>query len=321
MNEVAARETAGLTPIALLAEEARVYSENIAMNMLNLGRVFIEAKKQVSHGAWGEWVATNAGMSARTAQQLMQCYQRFGENAHFARLDKSKMYKMLQLPEGTEERFAEEYDIENMTSREVEEAVRRVRAETDALLNAQKETLENERKARRAAEARADALAERPIEIPENVAAELREKDSTIERQRQENARIADQARESVFRAGELQRDLNRMKREMDENNETLAEMQAENDRLQREILDYQSAAAKGDAERTPSDELTADAFAGAVRQFIGVCARMPHMGRTFSVMPNDEHRQYDELLTTVESWARDARRALNTYEGGIVHA
>ena len=318
MNEVATREEKHLTPIALLAEEARTYSENIAVNMLNLGRVFIEAKEQVPHGNWGEWVSANAGMSVRTAQQLMQCYQRFGSNAHFARLDKSKMYKMLALPEGTEEKFAEEYDLENMTSREVEEAVKRVKAETDALINAQKNALEEERQARRAAEARAAALAERPAEIPPEVAQSLREKDDQIERMRQENIRIADQARDSVFARSTLQKDLNRARGEIAENNEALAELQAENDRLQREILDYQSAAAKGDAERVPSDALTADTFASAVRQFIGVCARMPHMGKTFAAMGNDEHRMYDELLRTMEGWTKDARRALNTYEGGL---
>ena len=318
MNEVATREEKHLTPITLLAEEARTYSENIAVNMLNLGRVFIEAKEQVPHGNWGEWVSANAGMSVRTAQQLMQCYQRFGSNAHFARLDKSKMYKMLALPEGTEEKFAEEYDLENMTSREVEEAVKRVKAETDALINAQKNALEEERQARRAAEARAAALAERPAEIPPEVAQSLREKDDQIERMRQENIRIADQARDSVFARSTLQKDLNRARGEIAENNEALAELQAENDRLQREILDYQSAAAKGDAERVPSDALTADTFASAVRQFIGVCARMPHMGKTFAAMGNDEHRMYDELLRTMEGWTKDARRALNTYEGGL---
>ena len=71
MNEIANTQQAGLTPIAVLAEEARIYSESMAMNMLNLGRVFTEAKKQVAHGEWGDWVQRYSGMSARSAQQLM----------------------------------------------------------------------------------------------------------------------------------------------------------------------------------------------------------------------------------------------------------
>ena len=78
-------------------------------------------------------------------------------------------------------------------------------------------------------------------------------------------------------------------------------------------MLNLQSTVAKGDAERTPCDELTADTFAAAVRQFIGTCARMPHMGRTFGMMRPEEYHVYDELLRTVEGWAKDARKALDT--------
>ena len=47
MNEITATSPqAGITPIAMLAEEARIYSESLAVNMLNLGRVFTEAKKK-----------------------------------------------------------------------------------------------------------------------------------------------------------------------------------------------------------------------------------------------------------------------------------
>ncbi|MBQ6255714.1 MAG: hypothetical protein IJJ60_03910, partial [Clostridia bacterium] len=58
-----------------------------------------------------------------------------------------------------------------------------------------------------------------------------------------------------------------------------------------------------------------------AVREFMGLCARMPYMSSTFSTMPVEEKRGYDELLRTVEGWAASARHALDTYaaEGGIV--
>lgn len=42
-------------------------------------------------------------------------------------VDKSKLYKMLALPEGTEDTFIAEHDVGTMTSREVEEAVRQER--------------------------------------------------------------------------------------------------------------------------------------------------------------------------------------------------
>ncbi len=306
MNEIANTQQAGLTPIAVLAEEARIYSESMAMNMLNLGRVFTEAKKQVAHGEWGDWVQRYSGMSARSAQQLMAIYSRFGDKPAFAGVEKSKMYKMLALPEGTEEAFAEKNDLSAMTSREVEEAVKRVREQAN-------EEIRRERAARKAAEERAEELSARPPEVPEEVSAALKSKDAMIEQQKQELERIAATGRDSVAEANRLRNDNNRLRRELNENAELLEETQQECNRAQAELLNLQSTVAKGDAERTPCDELTADTFAAAVRQFIGTCARMPHMGRTFGMMRPEEYHVYDELLRTVEGWAKDARKALDT--------
>ena len=306
MNEIANTQQAGLTPIAVLAEEARIYSESMAMNMLNLGRVFTEAKKQVAHGEWGDWVQRYSGMSARSAQQLMAIYSRFGDKPAFAGVEKSKMYKMLALPEGTEEAFAEKNDLSAMTSREVEEAVKRVREQAN-------EEIRRERAARKAAEERAEELSARPPEVPEEVSAALKSKDAMIEQQKQELERIAATGRDSVAEANRLRSDNNRLRRELNENVELLEETQQECNRAQAELLNLQSTVAKGDAERTPCDELTTDTFAAAVRQFIGACARMPHMGRTFGMMRPEEYHVYDELLRTVEGWAKDARKALDT--------
>lgn len=306
MNEIANTQQASLTPIAVLAEEARIYSESMAMNMLNLGRVFTEAKKQVAHGEWGDWVQRYSGMSARSAQQLMAIYSRFGDKPAFAGVEKSKMYKMLALPEGTEEAFAEKNDLSAMTSREVEEAVKRVREQAN-------EEIRRERAARKAAEERAEKLSARPPEVPEEVSAALKSKDAMIEQQKQELERIAATGRDSVAEANRLRNDNNRLRRELNENAELLEETQQECNRAQAELLNLQSTVAKGDAERTPCDELTADTFAAAVRQFIGTCARMPHMGRTFGMMRPEEYHVYDELLRTVEGWAKDARKALDT--------
>lgn len=306
MNEIANTQQAGLTPIAVLAEEARIYSESMAMNMLNLGRVFTEAKKQVAHGEWGDWVQRYSGMSVRSAQQLMAIYSRFGDKPAFAGVEKSKMYKMLALPEGTEEAFAEKNDLSAMTSREVEEAVKRVREQAN-------EEIRRERAARKAAEERAEELSARPPEVPEEVSAALKSKDAMIEQQKQELERIAATGRDSVAEANRLRSDNNRLRRELNENAELLEETQQECNRAQAELLNLQSTVAKGDAERTPCDELTIDTFAAAVRQFIGACARMPHMGRTFGMMRPEEYHVYDELLRTVEGWAKDARKALDT--------
>lgn len=314
MTEIAAAQDTALTPIGILAEEARIYSENMAMNMLNLGRVFTEAKKQIDHGEFGEWVRENAGMSVRSAQQLMAVYQRFGGKPAFSGIEKTKMYRMLALPEGTEDAFMEEHDVSAMSSREIEEAVKRVREEAE-------QEIEKERKARRAAEARVDALASRPPEIPDEVAAELNMRRQAVQERDAEIQRLADIGRESLAEKNRLTRENCELRRDLKENQTMLEEQQEEIARVQGELLNMQSAQARGDAERTPADELTLDVFAGAVRQFVGICARMPYMTRAFCGMTLTEKNRYDDLLRAVEGWCAGARKALSTVEteGAIV--
>ena len=312
--EIATKQQAALTPLDVLAQETRFYSESFVTNTLNLGRVLTEAKKQVKHGEWGEWVRENTGgMSVRAAQQFMAAWSRFGGKEAFAGIERSKMYKMLALPEGTEEDFLASHDVAAMSSREVEEAVRKVRAE----LNAQ---IAQEKKARKEAEERAEALEMEKDKVPDHIMDSLIQKENIIDKMRSASSLAEHEKRLLEKEIASLQREAMKLRRDIEDRDAMIEEAQQEHERVCADLLNMQSAAAKGDAERGVADEFTVDVFAGAVRQFIGICARLPHMRGTFATMLLSEKNAYDELLKTIESWARDARAALDTVDCGEVH-
>ena len=300
MNEIANTERAAL--VESLAAQARAYSDGMAMNMLQLGRVLTEAKELVDRGEWEEWVLKNSGFKLRQAQVMMQCYQRCGEKPAFADIEKSKLIKMLSLPSGQEEAFVRENDVAAMTAREVEEAVKKAREEARA-------EIENERRLRMAAERRAEEIQSQAPEIPDAVAEDLR-------RQKQEIEALKEAGQCAIDESRRLQQENTRMKRELAEQNDLLEETQAECNRAQNELLNAQSMLARGEADHIPADELTPDVLFDAVNTFMGIVCRMPHMRRTFSTMDSDVKNQYDEALSTVEAWARDARKALDTVSG-----
>ena len=312
MNEITTQSSTELSVLGGLAQEAQYYAKSIANGMIQLGRVLTEAKPLVKHGEWENWIRENAGCSVRYAQVFMQAYARFGNNAAVAQIgERGKIFKLLALPAGTEEQFLAENDVSDMSTREVEEAVRKVREELDA-----------ERRARALAEDQVRELMERPPEVPEEVKAQLKTQADTIASQTGEIQRLADIGRTTIEETNRLRRENAELTREVKEQNELIEEAQRQYDSMRGELLTMQSAAAKGDAERVPVDELTIDVFAGAVRQFIGTCARMPHMGHTFGTMMLSEKNAYDELLRTVEGWASNARQAMNTiaYEEVEIH-
>lgn len=316
MNEITTQNSTEIAVLGGLAQEAQYYAKSIANGMIQLGRVLTEAKPLVKHGEWEQWIRENAGCSVRYAQVFMQAYARFGNNAAVAQIgERGKIFKLLALPAGTEEQFLTDHDVSEMSTREVEEAVRKVREEMRI-------ELDEERKARKKAEDRAAELELEADKVPEHIMEELVEKQNTIDAQQRELTRVADDGRAALQEAQRLRRENANLSREIKEQNEIIEDAQRQYDFVRSELLNLQSVAAKGDAERVPVDELTIDVFASAVRQFIGTCARMPHMGHTFGTMMFSEKNAYDELLRTVEGWAANARQAMNTiaYEEVEIH-
>lgn len=316
MNEILEPKSTEISMLGSLAQEAQFYARNIASSMIQLGRVLTEAKPLVRHGEWEQWIRENAGCSVRYAQVFMQAYARFGSNDAVSQInERGKIFKLLSLPSGTEEAFLKENDITAMSTREVDEAVRKVREEMGL-------ALDREKKRRKQAEERATALEQEVGKVPDHIMDDLVAKQNKIDEQQREIARITQDGRTALLEAQRLRKDNENLAREVEEQNELLDEAQRQYDTIRSELLTMQSVTAKGDAERVPVDELTIDVFASAVRQFVGTCARMPHMGDRFSTMTLGEKNAYDELLRTIEGWATSARQALNTadFEGVEIH-
>lgn len=306
MENLANTKETEISTIEILAAQARALKMTINVNMWQLARVFVEAKQIVPHGQWGKWLEENAEVSERTAQDMMQAYKRFGGIPQIEGIGKAKLFRMLPLPDGAVEQFLKENDVSNMSTREIERAVKQARAAAD-------EEIQKERRARMEAEQRAAAAEKAKNQPSAELRSELHNNQTRIAQQEAEIERLA---KAGSIAAGEAER----LRRELKEQTELLEEQQAEINWAQQEILNMQSAAAKGDAERTPESQLTLEAFSSAVRVFIGTCARLPMMRFAFAAMGPDDLREYRVLLETVEKWAKDSREAmdLDVIDGGI---
>ena len=347
MNEIANATANGISMIEQLAMQARMLRANINVSMWQLARVFIEAKKLVDHGQWENWLRDNADCSVRTAQEMMAAYKRFGDNPQLTALGQTKAFKLLPLPEGTEEEFLREHDVENMSTREIQEAVKQARAEAEEQAEARitkmrEEMAEKEEAGRKAwsqqvaeerqrlldetrqrieeAKRRAEEAMNRPPEVPQEMVAELEAAKEKAEKAEKEIYRLAELGNTSMAESRRLAAENSRLQMENREQAEMLEEQQEALNQAQAELLNLQSAKARGE-EHHYTDDLTLDVFEGAVREFIGVCARMPHMGATFSTMDNTTLNRYFQLVKTVESWVDGARNAIATVNvgGGII--
>ena len=102
---------------------------------IETGRRLEEAKAMVGHGQWGDWLK-KMGYSQSTAVNLMRVFREYGASQQnlfggdansqaLANLSFTKALRLLALPDQEErEAFVAENDVENMSTRELEKALK-----------------------------------------------------------------------------------------------------------------------------------------------------------------------------------------------------
>ena len=322
MNELSNTAQTGLTRLRQLEIQAEMFSQNAAMNLLQLGRVIAEARPDIPYGEFDQWCRKHARMSKRTAEQYMQAYAEFGLDTKIAELGTSKIIKLLPMAQEERDKLLAENDVAAMSTRQLDAAIKEQREKllAEARAEAQAE-IDAANAAAREAEQRAIEVENRPPEVPKELTDQLNANRQTIQEQQAEIDRLATVGRETLAEKQRLVQENKDLSRDLRERDEDMAAMQADLQSAQDELLNLQSAQARGDAERIPADVLTPDVFSMAVNTFIGTCCRLPQMGRAFSAMSEDEREAYGQSLRALEKWAESARVALNciSYEEAII--
>lgn len=125
---------------------------------IKIGGKLTEAKSLVNHGEWGKWLEQNVEYSQSTADYLMRLYQEYGtgqENLFdtwtnsqtFAKLSYSQHIALLALPFGERQEFAEQNHVEDMSTRQLQQAIRERDEARQALVEAEQRAESAEQKA------------------------------------------------------------------------------------------------------------------------------------------------------------------------------
>lgn len=155
-------------------------AQGIILNYaIEIGRRLEEAKAMLSHGEWGAWLKRELDFSQSTANNFMRIFREYGaaqqslfggeaKSQPVANLTYTKALRLLAIPDEEErERFIAEHDVEGMSNRELDKALKEreearkaaADAENEAkqlrekLLGSDLEVVEAKRKAREAQEA------------------------------------------------------------------------------------------------------------------------------------------------------------------------
>lgn len=119
---------------------------------IEIGRRLVEVKAMLPHGQWGTYIKEQVGYSQSTANNLMRIFEEYGTaqqsifgpeaiSQAIGNLSYTKALRLLALPADEREAFVEEHQVEDMSTRELEAAIRE---RDDALRRAEEDRAERE---------------------------------------------------------------------------------------------------------------------------------------------------------------------------------
>lgn len=133
----------------IVAAEIRTFTASMLNNVIEIGRRLCEAKEMLPHGQFGKWVEENTGYHMSTAQNFMRLYMEYGDMQGslfgaevkaqtFGHLTYTKALALLAVPAGERETFVKENNVADMSTRELQDAIRERDAAKEQLEQANK---------------------------------------------------------------------------------------------------------------------------------------------------------------------------------------
>ena len=162
-------EVMTVRPLEVIEGEILIFKAQASASMLEIGRRLIEAKAQLNHGEFLSWLEEKVEFSVRTAQRFMRIAEGYKDSDTVALLGTRKALALLAFEEVEREEFltekhevnGEEKTVQEMTSAELDEAIRARKQAEEELAIAKQEKLDAEVRAenfaKEAEKARADA--------------------------------------------------------------------------------------------------------------------------------------------------------------------
>lgn len=229
------------TPDVIAAEINSIKEQTrimILCNSIEIGRRLVEAKSMLPHGEWGKWLETSVNYSQSTANNLMRIYEEYGasqfslfgdhqaKSEAFAKLTYTQAVALLAIPAEEREAFIEENDVEHMSTRELQQAIKERDEALKKLENAQKVADEKCEEARRLLDEKQRVESE--VRTTEQLLRKAQEDVRVLQNTLEDTRKQLREARDSGNneKAQKLQESLEQKAQELDEANRKIDELE-----------------------------------------------------------------------------------------------
>lgn len=107
-----------------LTAEILILKQQTAQNIIEIGKRLISVKESLPHGEWSKWLKEKVDFSERTAQNFIRVANECSNTKALADLGITKVYALLSMPEEERKEFIKEHDVESMSTRELQKAIK-----------------------------------------------------------------------------------------------------------------------------------------------------------------------------------------------------
>lgn len=140
--------------LEMISAEIHTFTASMLNNIIEIGRRLCEAKEMLPYGQFGDWIKANTDFSRSQANNFMRLFQEYGarqgslfgatlENEQaFGKLTYTKALALLDVPAEEREAFVADHDVDSMSTRELQEAIRERDEAKKALQEAREELAE-----------------------------------------------------------------------------------------------------------------------------------------------------------------------------------
>lgn len=290
---------------SLIEIEAEIMAQKrtIGRSIVVIGQALREAKAQLAHGAWGDWLRDRVNFSQGTAENYMRIAEQVHGESTLLDLPYTKILALLAVPETEREQFAQDNQVEDKSVSEIKRLIRERDEALDQIktlmhsaeqnaheatqANLRAERAENQVKAEKREQERLTAQINREREHVAELLA--REPDTvTIERE------VPPADYEEIKRANEAIRE------ELDEATETIDALSSEIDALRSEQEDAR-------------DPLAVGPFCDACAALLNALYAAPYAKAFFETCTDADLDRYSTNIGLILKWASETQDVVDS--------
>lgn len=119
MNELTEKRS-----IETITTEIQFYKQQAGVSILEIGKRLIEAKEQLDHGEWLNWLEKEVDFTDRSARNFMRLASEYANRNSISDLGVTKALALLSVPAEEREGFAEAVHAEDISVRELKDKIR-----------------------------------------------------------------------------------------------------------------------------------------------------------------------------------------------------